>query len=265
MDHDEIDGNNYRDKTNEWLPYVKNDVLCTAFSYARYCKAMQGNTGFSMKDCLSVPGLGLKYFNSLRIEEDEPVYTYNDNYMRWFIRQAAYGGRVCAFNQNYKSKVSDDILKIISEEINVEGNVYDTFEAYMKYKNDHLKIFKEEYESKFDDYRNKNEKEMNNYINKKLSDFPIHQLLQRLSLIDLMWDYDCVSLYPSAIWDSISIYPRIETGYAFTKDMNDELVEKFNNQTFFQGSAILKVKYSNPKNLKVQHLPVKEKVKKNRS
>ena len=35
MDHDEIDGDNYKQKTDEWLPYVKNDVLCTAFSYAR--------------------------------------------------------------------------------------------------------------------------------------------------------------------------------------------------------------------------------------
>ena len=39
--------------------------------------------------------------------------------------------------------------------------------------------------------------------------------------------------------------------------MNDELVEKFINQTFTQGSAILKIKYYNPKNLIVQHLPVK--------
>ena len=31
----------------------------------------------------------------------------------------------------------------------------------MKNKNDHLKVFKEEYESKFDDYRKMNEDEMN--------------------------------------------------------------------------------------------------------
>ena len=64
------------------------------------------------------------------------------------------------------------------------------------------------------------------------------------------------------MWDDLSIFPKIETGYAFTPDMNDELVEKFNNQTFIQGSAILKIKYYNPKNLIVQHLPVKEKEKK---
>ena len=25
--HEEVDGNNNKDKINEWLPYVKNDVL----------------------------------------------------------------------------------------------------------------------------------------------------------------------------------------------------------------------------------------------
>ena len=79
MDHDDIDGDNYKDKKDIWLIYVKNDVLCTAYSYARYIKAMVAITEFSMKDCLSLPGLGLKYFNSLRTEEDEePIYTYND-------------------------------------------------------------------------------------------------------------------------------------------------------------------------------------------
>ena len=44
--------------------------------------------------------------------------------------------------------------------------------------------------------------------------------------------------------------------------MNDEIVEKFNTGNFTQGSAILKIKYYNPKNLIVQHLPVKEREKK---
>ena len=44
--------------------------------------------------------------------------------------------------------------------------------------------------------------------------------------------------------------------------MNDELVEKFNTRNFNQGSAILKIKYYNPKNLIVQHIPIKEKEKK---
>ena len=115
-----------------------------------------------MEDCLSLPVLGLKYFNSLRTEEDEPIYTYNDKYMRLFVRQAAYGGRVCAFNQYYKSKSCDDILKIIFKELNVKGSVYDKIEAYMKYKNKHFKIFEKEYGNQFSDYRNENIKEKEN-------------------------------------------------------------------------------------------------------
>ena len=260
-DHDRIDENNWRDKKDEWLPYVKNDVLCTAYSYARYIKAMEEKTRFSMKDCLSLPGLGWKYFNSSRTEGDEPIYTYNDKYMRWFVRQSIKGGRVCSFNQYYKSKHCDDILNIINKELAVKGTVYDTIEAYMEYKNKYFKIFEKEYEDQFDDYRHEKVEEKEKYIKEKLGNLRLHKLIQRIELIHLLWDFDAVSLYPSARWYENSIYPRIETGYAFTRDMNNELVEKFNNQTFTQGSAILKIKYYNPGDLIVQHLPVKEKKK----
>ena len=79
---------------------------------------------------------------------------------------------------------------------------------------------------------------------------------------DLLWDFDAVSVYPSARRDEKSIYPRIETGYALTKYMKDDLVQKINEVNFTKGSAILKNKYCNPKNLIVPHLPVKERVKK---
>ena len=132
----------------------------------------------------------------------------------------------------------------------------------MKYKNKHFKIFEKEYEDQFNDYRDEDIEEKEKYINKKLRNLRLHKLIQRIELIHLLWDFDAVSLYPSAMWDEKSIYPRIETGYAFTRDMNDEIVEKFNTGNFNQGSAILKINYYNPKNLIVQHLPIKEKVKK---
>ena len=83
---------------------------------------------------------------------------------------------------------------------------------------------------------------MNNHITKKLSELPIQQFLQQLSLNDLLWSYDAISFYPTAMIDDKSVYPRIATGYSCTKKMNDELVENFNIQTFTQGSAILKLK-----------------------
>ena len=50
MNHDDIDGRNYKDKKDIWLPYVKTDVLSTSYCYARYSKATQEITGFSKKD-----------------------------------------------------------------------------------------------------------------------------------------------------------------------------------------------------------------------
>ena len=76
-------------------------------------------------------------------------------------------------------------------------------------------------------------------ICKRLGDIPIHQNIGRLRLSKLMWASDGVSLYPSAMWVVKWIYPKSETGYAFRKDVSDELYENFNAQTFLQGSAII--------------------------
>ena len=107
--------------------------------------------------------------------------------MRHFVRQAAYGGRVCAFNQYYKSKSCDDILKIISEELNVKGNVYDKIKASKNYKNKHLKFFEKKHENQFSDYRDENVEEKQKYINEKLSELPIHQLIRQSKIIELLW------------------------------------------------------------------------------
>ena len=151
--------------------------------------------------------------------------------MRWFVRQSIKGGRVCAFNQYYKSKHCDDILKIINKELAVKGSVYDTIEAYVEYRNKHFKISEKEDEDQFDEYRDENVEEKEKYINEKIGNLRLHKLIQRIELIHLIWDFDAVSLYPSAMWDEKSIYPRIETGYVYQSDTNDDLVEKINNQT----------------------------------
>ena len=152
-------------------------------------------------------------------------------------------------------------MKIGSEELNVKGNIHD-IEAYLDYKNKHFIFYETQHENQFNDYRSEDVEEKEKYNNENLSKLPIHQLLKQIKLNELQWEFDAVSLYPSGIWDDKSIYPRIETGYAFTEDMNDELVEKFNTGNFTRESAILKIKYYNPKNLIVQHLPVKEREKK---
>ena len=74
LEHDEIFEDNWEEK-NEWLLYLKNDVLSTAFRYARFSKGMEELTRFGVKNSLTLPSLANKYFNSLRDENDEPIYT----------------------------------------------------------------------------------------------------------------------------------------------------------------------------------------------
>ena len=267
LEHDEIFEDNWEEKENEWLPYLKNDLLSTAFSYARYSKGMEELTEFGMKNSLTLPSLANKYFNSLREENDEPIYNYNDEYMRHFVRQSIKGGRCSAVNQYYKSNISKEVFNIISKEINIDDvndNVCEIIAKHFEYTNEKRKILKEEYDSNFKDYRDIDEEERTDHINKELNKLAIHKKLQKLNFNDVMMDFDATSLYPSAMWDEKSVYPKIETGFAFKPHMNNVYVEAFNNQTFNQDgdeSAFLRRKYCNPRNLIFQHLPVKEKVK----
>ena len=267
LEHDEIFEDTWEEKENEWLPYLKNDVLSTAFSYARYSKGMEELTGYGMKNCLTLPSLANKYFNSLRDENDEPIYTYNDEFMRHFVRKSIKGGRCSALNQYYKSNISKEVFNIISKELNIDDNnenVCEIIDKYFEYTNKQRKIMEDEYDSKFKDYRDIDEEERTEHINKELNKLPIHKKLQKLDVDDVMMDFDATSLYPSAMWDEKSVYPKIETGFAFKLHMNNVYVEAFNNQTFNQDgdeSGILRIKYYNPPSLLYQHLPVKEKVK----
>ena len=47
-------------RENEWLPHVKNDVLSTAFCYARYTMGMEDLTRFGMKNSSTLPPLAIE-------------------------------------------------------------------------------------------------------------------------------------------------------------------------------------------------------------
>ena len=152
LEHDEIHEDTWEAKENEWLPYVKKDVLSTAFCYARYIMGMEELTGFGMKNSLSLPSSANKYFNNLRDENNEPIYTYTDPFMRNFVRKAIKSGRCNAFNQHYESETSDEVFNIISKELNVSGNICEILEKYFKFLNKYEKQYAKEFSSKYDVY-----------------------------------------------------------------------------------------------------------------
>ena len=47
-----------------------------------------------------------------------------------------------------------------------------------------------------------------------------------------MMDFDGSSLYPSAIWDKNSVFPKIETGLAFKPHMHNVYAEAFIKKNF---------------------------------
>ena len=193
MEHVEIYEDTWEARENEWLPFVRNDVISTAFCYARYRMGMEELSGFGMKNSLTLPSLASKYVNSLRGDNDEPIYTYTDPFMRNFVRNTIKGGRCNAFNQHYKSENSHEVFSNISKKLNVNVNICEILEKYFEILNEHEKQIAKEFDSKYDDYRDFSQKEKNDFMNKKLNMLPIHKELSKLNSNKTQMDYDATS------------------------------------------------------------------------
>ena len=124
MKHDETYEDTWEAKENGWLPYVKNHVSSTGFCYARYILGMEKLTIFSMKNSLTLPSSANKYFKILGEENEEPIYTYTDPFMRNFVRKTVKGCRCNAFIQHYQSENSDEVFVVLfQKKLNVNGNI----------------------------------------------------------------------------------------------------------------------------------------------
>ena len=55
LKHDEINEDTWEEREKEWLLYVKNDVISTAFCCDRYTMGMEDITGFGIKNSLILP------------------------------------------------------------------------------------------------------------------------------------------------------------------------------------------------------------------
>ena len=136
------------------------------------------------------------------------------------------------------------MFNIISKELNVNGNICEILEKYFQLSNKYEIQNAKGFDSKYDDYRDIDQEEKTDFINKQLYLLSFHKELSNLDSSKTQMDYDATSLYASAMWDEMSVYPEIETGFAFKPNMIDVYVETFNNQTFNQDgdeSAILRI------------------------
>ena len=91
IEHSIINKNNFVELRHIWEPYFISDVLCLAFIYARQSMEMQKMSGFGIKDCLAEASLGWKCFGTYN--KDREFYTFNNKYVRSFIRKSIKDGR----------------------------------------------------------------------------------------------------------------------------------------------------------------------------
>ena len=89
--------------------------------------------------------------------------------MRNFVRKAIKGGRCNAFNQHYESETSDEVLNFISKKLDNTDNICEILEKYFKFLNNYEKQYAKEFDSKYDDYRDIDQKEKEKYVNKDLT------------------------------------------------------------------------------------------------
>ena len=223
---------------------------------------MQKMSGFGIKDCLTEASLGWKCFGTYN--KDREFYTFNDKYVRDFIRKSIKGGRVAALNRYFESNQCYEILNIIKKHLKINDNeISNIIDNYLKYINNKRDEYKLEFENGKKDYRKINKKELDKFLEKKLRELNISKDSQKINKVDLLVSYDFNSLYPSAQIDKNSTWPKIETAYPFKKYMSDAVCRLFNRGRWneLNRSAFLTTKYHNPENLVFQHLPIKEKIK----
>ena len=259
IEHSIISKNNFADLTHIWEPYLISDVLCLAFIYARHSMETEKISGFGIKDCLTEASLGWKCFGTYN--KDREFYTFNDKYVRDFIRKSIKGGRVGAYNRYFESNQCEEILNTIKKHLKMNDNeISNIVDEYLKYNNTKRNEFKLEFENNEEDYRKINKKVLDEFLEKKLGELNISKELKKINKDDLLVSYDFNSLYPSAQIDINSTWPKIETAYPFKIYMSDAVCSLFNSGRWneLNRSAFLTVKYHNPENLIFQHLPVRE-------
>ena len=148
---------------------------------------MEEVTNFSMKNFLTIASLAKKCLNSLRDENDEPIFAYTDPFMKDFLRNSKNGSMCNAFSQQYKSEIDDEVFIKNSEKIKVNSNICDLPERYFEFLNKYEKLYAKEFDLKYEDYRNFNQKEKIDFNNNKLNILLIHEKLSRVDIKKHKW------------------------------------------------------------------------------
>lgn len=212
----DITKDNYEEKIDEWLPYLKNDVLSLACCTMLYNEMMESLSGLNIQTSLSLPGLTYKAWMNKMNTKKEKIYASKDKYTRYFIRKSVKGGRVSANIRKFDK--SKEIVDILNNYLEPSKDVHELVNKY-----------------------NKLDKDSSTFKN-------ITTELKKINK-PFMTVLDVNSLYPSAMAYLDSEYPRIESARKFKKTEEREILNKFNTQTFRPKTGIFKILYEYPNDM----------------
>ena len=77
-------------------------------------------SAFGNKDCLTEANLGWKCFRTYN--KNREVYTFNDKFVRDFIRRSIKGGRGAALNRYFESNRCEKILDTTKKHLKINDN-----------------------------------------------------------------------------------------------------------------------------------------------
>ena len=102
IEQTDINKSNFADLRHIWEPCLRLDVLYLAFINARHSMEMQKMSGFGIRDCLTEASLGWICFETSN--RDREFHTFNDKYVRDFIRRSIKSGREAALDRCFQIK-----------------------------------------------------------------------------------------------------------------------------------------------------------------
>ena len=197
IEHSIINKNIFAELRHIWEPYLISDVLCLAFIYARHSMEMQKLSGFGIKDCLTEASLGWKCFGTYN--KDREFYTFNNKYVRNFIRKSIKGGRCGAFIKYFVSNQCEEILNTIKKHLKINDNeISNIIDEYLKYITTKRKEYTLAFENGEKDYRKIIKKELDKFLERKRGELEISTELQKINKDDILVSYDFNSLFPIA-------------------------------------------------------------------
>ena len=203
-------------------------MFCLAVVYASLALKMQKMTKIGIKKSLTDASPAWKYFGLYN--QGCQFYTFENEYVRDFVRRSGKDGRVCAFNRNFGSQQSDEKILPIGKHVNIENDeIAAVVDKYLEYITIKQKKYQKLFIVKETDCRKIDKKEIVEFFIERFDDLEVRKALRKIKKDYFLISFNFISLYLSAEADENSTWLAIETSLPLKKYLSDAVCALFNS------------------------------------